>query len=143
MCRPIRLVASLVWGLLMAGCSFVHSVHQDGGHPRLGRAIQHSESDNTWIFFGARDDLAGAAMKGLFDQCPGGRVMYVHSRLSTSHYIIMHRTTVYVSGRCVLDPQARAEARPKPEAPEPGSAQTLRSAPPALNETKGPAGLHP
>ncbi len=141
MCRPSRGLVALLGSLLITGCSFVHSVHQDGGSPRLGRAIERSESENIWIFVGARDDLAGAAMKGLFDQCAGGRVMFVHSRLSTSHYIIMQRTTVHVSGRCILEAQAPAAKEARLEAPD--SAQTLRSAPPGPNETTGPAIHHP
>jgi len=140
-CRPARRLVALLGSVLMAGCSFVHSVHQDGGSPTLGRAIEHSESENIWILMGARDDLAGAAMEGLFDQCAGGRVMFVHSRLSTSHYIIMQRTTVHVSGRCVLDAPAPAAHDARLRAPD--SAQTLRSAPPGPSETTGPASHRP
>ncbi|CAN0543125.1 unnamed protein product, partial [Laminaria digitata] len=86
----------------LCSCTTVRSVHLSNlSVPKeSGRPISAKVSKVLVLGIGFSNDLAGAAMKGLFDQCAGGRVMFVHSRLSTSHYIIMQRTTVHVSGRC-------------------------------------------
>ena len=105
--------------LLGAGCSHVHSVHQDALEPTPGVAIDVVAEKRVWFNFNFDNDFIEEARARFVAKCPGGTIHSVSSRLSSENGVFYWDSRVRFAGICV--PPNPGEVASADATPAPGS----------------------
>lgn len=110
-----RLLAALALGTTLVGC--MHSVHQVavGEHENVPPAARlrpiEAETEQKVFLATGNTDFADEAMAELAQRCPGGRVVGVQARHSTSLGFLVHTNRMKVTGYCLEETVAVSAAR--------------------------------
>lgn len=100
-----RRLAALLATSTLIGC--MHSVHQValGEHAEVPRAAKvrpvEVETEQKVFLATGNTDFADEAMTRLAERCPGGQVVGVQARHSTSLGFLVHTNRLRVTGYCV------------------------------------------
>lgn len=97
--KTLRVV--LILFVSLVGCSHVHSYNQDSFLTAAGRHIELTREKTVWFNFNFDNRFIEEARTAFFEECEGGTVHGVSSRLSSENGMFFWISRVHFEGICV------------------------------------------